>query len=774
MPGSTQTPSSDSPQTWNDLRAQQRGAATASLSFPSKPPGASQLSHSRHAAIQAAGNLHDWQIKEVDLLNHHYQQSTHVVAPPVHTTQEEGDIAIHGPHSFELGYDGQTDLCRISVDSQLSDGIRFALFSDSLTKRDPYENPIYSELLPFPAPYQRSLTSNWSTLSYEMTPATTAPNSPPDLSGSKSSKSSSIESSHFDSHDGITNDVSDFEEIGLGEVSQVPDQEPTAWDRNNASGKRSSSRVALISTRPIVPARDLTTSYKRPTYPSLQGQVEQALSNANPNGMGLPRSGAAGGSIGLRRGFTAPSSATLPMPMPIPGCQPRTRSSSPIPKQPASAGFATTGYNVRSGPVNRSTGPPSRRGSWQPSRRTIKELEAEYHDSDDELPDDTSLWNVPMSPRPPTARASSARSSHRGSPERDVVIDGPQPIPLSHAVSAPESPKRHPMSQSDPRNRPPPRTSSLQPVTSMPSSPTSPKSRACFRDTRATSWTLAMEDLSEEARVLTQTLEFHADSKGRIHEENIQNGTTSSRPSLESNTRRSARSSQIELPPIQKRNILIDPMPLSKEKEAVLTRTRPSWLPPKDPKEEKRHLREYQRMMAASVDAEKRREEKVRVQRYEKDESREQLNRVWERYVCPDWERVTHEHRTRELWWRGVNPKLRGQIWMRAVGNPLGLSHMSYKRALQRVKELQARDVEELNEKERSMRAWFSDIERDATSVFPGLNLFQQKGPMWQELVDVCCAYVSYRSDVGYLYGIQVSHPKIALQEQPAYTLKNS
>jgi Rab-GTPase-TBC domain len=266
-----------------------------------------------------------------------------------------------------------------------------------------------------------------------------------------------------------------------------------------------------------------------------------------------------------------------------------------------------------------------------------------------------------------------------------------------------------------------------------------------------------MAELSEEARVLTATLESHADNKDRLHEEKIQNGVKSSRASLESATRRSARSSTIELPPIQKGNILIDPMPLSKEKEAVLTRTRPSWLPPKDPKEEKRHLKEYQRMMAASVDAERRREDKVKVQQCEKDDTREALDRMWEQYVYPDWDRVTQEHRTRELWWRGVSPKVRGQIWMRAMGNSLGLSDQSYAKALQRVKDLQGRKIEDLNEKERTMRAWCSDIEKDGSFAFPELNLFHQQGPMWRDLVDVCCAYISYRSDVGYFYGIQVS-----------------
>jgi Rab-GTPase-TBC domain len=765
MEGSPQTPPCASPQSWLDMRPMQRSPAATSLSFPSKPPGVRQFSHPTHAAIQAFHDLHNL---PGDILNPHHHQSVLVVPSPVHTVDEGDQIAIHGSHSFTLHSEDQTHQHRTSLGRQLSDAIQFPDISDGLAKRDPYHNRIYSVPIAFNQPYQRSLTSNHNISNYEMTTTATAPNSPPDLSGSKSSKSSSFQSSQFDSPDGIVNDVSNFEEIGLDENSQDPPGEPATWDQHGFA-KRSTSRVSLIGARAAMPARDLTSGKKRPTYPSLQGQVQDALSNKNHNTANLPRSvgGAAGG---LKRGFTAPPAATLPMP--IPGCQPRTRSSSPSPKQPASASFITTGHNVRLGPQSRSAGPTSRRGSWQPSRKTIKELEAEYHDSDDELPDDTSLWNVPMSPRPPTARPSSTRSSNRGSPERDAIGDLPPPIPLSHAVSVPDSPTRHAVPQSIPRNRPPPRTSSLQATTSTATSPTSPNYHASFQDTRATSWTIAMADLSEEAQVLTETLEFHADTKGRMHEQNVQNGGVSSRPSLEANARRSARSSAIELPPIQKGNILIDPMPLSKEKAAVLTRTRPSWLPPKDPKEEKRHLKEYQRMMAASLVAEKRKEDKTRARQCEKDNTREALNRVWEQYVCPEWDRVTHEHRTRELWWRGVSPKIRGQVWMRAIGNSLGLTHRSYERALQRVKDLQSRPMADLSEKERIMRAWFSDIERDARSAFPELNLFQKAGPMWQELVDVCCAYVSYRSDVGYLYGIQVSCSGVNSQAKSTNNLK--
>jgi hypothetical protein len=63
--------------------------------------------------------------------------------------------------------------------------------------------------------------------------------------------------------------------------------------------------------------------------------------------------------------------------------------------------------------------------------------------------------------------------------------------------------------------------------------------------------------------------------------------------------------SVVELPPLRTGDPLIDPFGISKEKEKYLSRTRPSWLPPKDPKEEKRHLREYRKMQQRAAEASK-------------------------------------------------------------------------------------------------------------------------------------------------------------------------
>ena len=269
-----------------------------------------------------------------------------------------------------------------------------------------------------------------------------------------------------------------------------------------------------------------------------------------------------------------------------------------------------------------------------------------------------------------------------------------------------------------------------------------------------------MADLSEEAKIISETLEFHAEARDQERLDKLQGG--SSRESLETPTERGSRASSIQLPPIQKS--ALDFMPISKEKEAILSRTRPSWLPPKNPREEKKHLKEYQRMMAASIEAEKRRRTKLQVQQCEKDDTRASLNRIWQYYSEESTDITTIDKRVNDLCWRGISPNQRGKVWSKAVGNPLGLTVQSYEKALHRARDIKMRTGDQLGRDERSMGRWFVDIARDAETAFPGLNLFQRQCPMWQDLVDVCEAYACYRSDVGYMYGIQLIAALLLLQ----------
>jgi hypothetical protein len=270
------------------------------------------------------------------------------------------------------------------------------------------------------------------------------------------------------------------------------------------------------------------------------------------------------------------------------------------------------------------------------------------------------------------------------------------------------------------------------------------------------SWDAAMSELSDEARELTEVLETLAEQNERQQEEKVQHGSPRKRAASENRT---ISLSSIELPPMRKGDIMIDPLPISKEKEKVLTRTRPSWLPPKNPEEEKRHLKEYQKMMAKALEADKLKAKKQQQQQCERDTTKESLARVWEQHVLPNWSTVISEPRTRELWWRGITPRDRGTVWQKAVVNELELSEAGFKAALQRAKSAEKRFMkltpeERVKEKEWQ---WFEAIRRDVAEAFPELKIFQTGGPLHEAFLDVLMAYAMYRSDVGYVYGTHVS-----------------
>ncbi len=204
---------------------------------------------------------------------------------------------------------------------------------------------------------------------------------------------------------------------------------------------------------------------------------------------------------------------------------------------------------------------------------------------------------------------------------------------------------------------------------------------------------------------------------------------------------------------------MIDPLPVSKEKEAVLSRTRPSWLPPKDPAEEKRHLKEYQKMMAYSLEAEKRREATKQLKSDCRDTAVSGLMQIWEQDIIPRWTEAIRERRTRDLWWRGVAPRSRGAVWSRAIGNELGLTEASFHAALGRAREVEARaNAGTPIQGDEHHTACFDAIRKDVQdNTWKDLKIFQAGAPLHQSLMDILMAYSMYRSDIGYVSGCNTS-----------------
>jgi len=550
-------------------------------------------------------------------------------------------------------------------------------------------------------------------------PSAPMPGSPPELSGSKSSKTSSFHSSYQSDNDEILTDIAHFEDIGLDDDARSDhvfvSQDPVVLKPYSATyitDLRTSAKRPQPSHAPRTTTmqRELTSSAMRPSYPSLRGPVRGALGET---GLGLMP----GTTSKSRGGLSSPSAPSLTMLR-------RNRSSSP------------NHFNIPPSPATK-----HRRLSWQSNRerKTLQELEKECDEEDgDDVPDDCLLENVPISPRPFKDRVQSAPPSPDRVEKKEKVRSVGNGTP---AIPVAQGSLRSPASSKPPL---------VQRGISMGQFPISHDGFG--RPPRAKSWTAALSDLSVEAQALTEALEAHSDEQKSLPKE--RRSMSAAQPKLRH------KSSLAELPPLRRTDIMIDPLPISKEKEAVLSRTRPSWLPPKNPAEEKRHLKEYQRMMALSLEAERKKEAEQKARVTCRDDTASSLLRIWEEHVLPNWTAVVGMKRTRELWWRGVSPRSRGVVWQRAVGNELGLTPTSFDAALRRAKDLERKlATGQGTEEERRLGLAFEAIRKDVATTYPELRIFQLGGPLCDGLVDVLMAYTMYRSDVGYVTGTNVSHP---------------
>ena len=505
-------------------------------------------------------------------LNHdHHSYCTYI---PVVLTATRHSLYLP-PHDPQVDYHAPQISSLGTTNKQLDPLLNTATSISCLPECDNTTQPKYI--------CQRPLTHVTITPYDEMTDA---PGSPPGLTGSKSSKSSSYHSSSLSGADGILSDITHFEDIGLDE-----DHHPF---RQSLHGMEKPTRPVPRAESPQATMRELTNSGNQRPYPRSQGPMKRHSASYSAS---LPFPGPAGKNL---RSPSTPSLAITAMTN-----RNRSRSPSPNGAYPAPQKLSSPEVPPRPSlaPI-KAINPQARRGSWQPSRKSIKELEAEYNDSDEDLPDDASLWNVPLSPRPPTERtiSISASTSPKISP-----CTSPERRASFHAFSCESSaqtPKTAPVLMASS-----PLAASM---ISPPSSPRKPKTLQRGASTgampnhfgvvpsRTKSWNAALSELSEEAKSLTEAFENHAVLAEQKREEAVQNGGTPFRPSVEKLSR--SKTSTVELPPLRMSNVMIDPLPVSKEKEKVLSRTRPSWLPPKSQKEEKKHLREYQRMMELSLE----------------------------------------------------------------------------------------------------------------------------------------------------------------------------
>lgn len=618
--------------------------------------------------------------------------------------------------------------------------------------------------------------------------------SPPALSTSKSSNNSSFQSSRssrsFGSdRESVLTDVSHFEDIGLHDDAHImkedqrqPKRDPSPYAASYASDLRAKSLTSLSKSQPQQhqqqQQQQLRPLSKSRTLQVSQREIYKPRRPSSPNGASKLNPDRRDPHVRSTSTNTLFLNTTSHQQLPLRNNTNNNNNNNGarIPNsRPSVASFSrrhrTPSPNL---PVHLSINPRDpkmslqlRRSSWQSTRerKTEAELEKECdEDDDDDIPDDFILDNVPLSPRPPSERTKSQPPSKKSSPVRAPVKE-----PRVRSVGS-GTPAKGAAHGSIRELRSPSATKSdagTFPRSPLGSSATSPIL------SRTHSWNRTLADLNRDAKEISERLEEHADvlessSSTTATTRSQQRSSTGSIPTAtaaaasrgtSTGAKPKHKSALAELPPVRRGNIMIDPLPISKEKEAVLSRTRPSWLPPKDPAEERRHLKEYQAMMASSARAERRREEQRAAQSSNKDTAADSLMHIWEHDVLPRWTDAVRERRTRELWWRGVAPRSRGAVWAKAIGNELGLSEKSYEAALGRARAAETREkAGHGSSEDHKYGSWMRAIRKDVDeATWRDLRIFQAGGPLHQSLLDVLSAYSMYRSDIGYVAGCNVS-----------------
>jgi hypothetical protein len=206
-------------------------------------------------------------------------------------------------------------------------------------------------------------------------------------------------------------------------------------------------------------------------------------------------------------------------------------------------------------------------------RRTSSGFEMVY-DSDDSVPPETVFHNVPLSPsKIPKLRkfekTKEARNDDDGHPAtmREEVANSPDEMPSQLSTT----------------------NSSARPLSGV-----FPR--------RVVSYHEAMDALDDESQRITRELGKIPVPVAKGDDRKSDESTTAVPPKVLPELARQSRraASHTYLPST---SALLDPLPISKEKEAVLSQTRPSWLPPKSKAEEKRHLAQYQKMVQKAEEA---------------------------------------------------------------------------------------------------------------------------------------------------------------------------
>lgn len=287
-----------------------------------------------------------------------------------------------------------------------------------------------------------------------------------------------------------------------------------------------------------------------------------------------------------------------------------------------------------------------------------------------------------------------------------------------------------------------------------------------------------LSEMDADTRQLTAQLNDHHTQK--LHAQAIGSNMNSTNPHSPARTRSDRKASARRIvenlrPVIDQR---LESVPISKEKEAILACTRPTHLPPKSRKEEKKHLKEYEKLMFGSLEATKKSQKRQSKEVTQKAKHLTDSADTWTNQILPHFATAVKDPRTRTLWWSGLPNRVRGRIWSICIGNTLSVNEDTFNMALSKSLDteqfLRERDDHENDDDNHELLTLesYTLLEQSVARTFVDLNIFQKGGPLHESLVQVLKAYLYYRQDVmvSYIEGVNYIAGLLLLYLPPLQT----
>jgi len=217
---------------------------------------------------------------------------------------------------------------------------------------------------------------------------------------------------------------------------------------------------------------------------------------------------------------------------------------------------------------------------------------------------------------------------------------------------------------------------------------------------------------------------------------------------------------------------------------ALILEDRPRNLPKKPLLESEKHKIEYERMVALARKNEikevEQRQKKLKEQ-IKQEESIAQTGVYWQNEILPNWSQLYQTTKVKLLWWKGLPPSVRGNVWRLTIGNDLNITNDLYdimvSRSREKLKILNKSSNESGIKADSKCQVFDREntvelIRLDVSRTFPKLCIFQKGGPYYDVLHDILGAYVCYRPDVGYVQGMSFIAGMLLLNMEPFQVFK--